>query len=41
MTAASAPPSVCGIAAGIAHADILGGSAKAQAANPINKSLFI
>jgi hypothetical protein len=41
MTAPSEPPSVFGVAAGIADADRVGASAKAQAANPINKSRFI
>jgi hypothetical protein len=41
MTAASEPPSALGVATGIADADRVGTSAKAQAANPINKSRFM
>src|SRR5229473_2104285 len=41
MTATSEPPSVAGVAAGIADADRVGASVTAQAANPINKSRFI
>jgi hypothetical protein len=38
---ASEPPRAAGVAAGIADADRVGVNAKAQAANPIIKSLFI
>src|SRR5713226_7827546 len=41
MTATSEPPSVAGVAAGIADADRVGASVTAQAAKPINKSRFI
>jgi hypothetical protein len=41
MTTASEPPRVAGVAAGIADADIVGPSARAQAASPIIKSRFI
>jgi hypothetical protein len=41
MTAASEAPRVPGVATGIADADKAGANAKAQAANPINKSRFI
>src|SRR5216684_762605 len=41
MTAPSEPPSAFGVAAGIADADRVGASAKAQAASPIIKSRFI
>ena len=39
MTDASEPPRAAGVAAGIADADRVGVNAKAQAANPIIKSL--
>jgi hypothetical protein len=41
MTAVSDTPSVSGVAAGMADADRVGVSARAQAASPINKSLFM
>jgi hypothetical protein len=41
MTAPSVPVNVLGVAAGIADADIVGASAKAQPVNPIIRSRFI
>jgi hypothetical protein len=41
MTAPSEPPSADGVAAGIADADMVSASAKAQPANPIIRSRFI
>src|SRR5260370_31481756 len=41
MTAASEPPKASGVATGIADTDRVGANTKAQAANPINKSLFM
>jgi hypothetical protein len=41
MTAASEAPRVPGVATGIADADRVGASAKAQAVNPIIKSRFM
>jgi len=41
MTAASELAKAFGVATGIADADRVGASAKAQAANPINKSRFM
>jgi hypothetical protein len=40
MTAPSLTPKAFGVATGIADADRVGANAKAQAANPINKSLL-
>jgi hypothetical protein len=41
MTAPSELPRAFGVATGIADADSIGTNAKAQAANPINKSRFM
>jgi hypothetical protein len=41
MIEPSSPASVFGWATGIADTDRIGASAKVQAANPINKSLFM
>jgi hypothetical protein len=41
MVVPSEPPRALGVAAGIADADRVGASAKAQAAKPINKSRFM